>query len=114
MSAYEHVWRGREKLILNWQDRRVSLKYESGGESGFSDFNPFQSGNEETPDGKAKRRKVGKDLYQSRGAMLMLVPMTVLHRPAKSSSKLCADPSIGEEEHAGRHSIFSHPGWRLG
>lgn len=40
------------------KDRRQSLKYESGGESGFSDFNPFQSGAEDTPERKLKRRKV--------------------------------------------------------
>ncbi|KAK4705746.1 hypothetical protein P7C70_g441, partial [Phenoliferia sp. Uapishka_3] len=38
-------------------DRRRSLMYESGGESGFSDFNPFQSGNETSPDSKPRRRK---------------------------------------------------------
>lgn len=48
-------------LLLTFlpQDRRVSLKYESGGESGFSDYNPFQSGAEETPERHStKRRKV--------------------------------------------------------
>lgn len=36
----------------------LSLQYDSGPESGFSDFNPFQSGGEDSPEPKAARRKV--------------------------------------------------------
>ena len=38
-------------------NRRVSMKYESGGESGFSDFNPFQSGADDTPEKRDKKRR---------------------------------------------------------
>lgn len=33
------------------------MKYESGGESGFSDFNPFQSGADDTPEKQNKKRR---------------------------------------------------------
>ncbi|GAA5882698.1 hypothetical protein JCM1840_001378 [Sporobolomyces johnsonii] len=39
------------------KNRRQTLPYESGGEAGFSDYNPFQSGGEETPKREVKRRK---------------------------------------------------------
>ncbi|GAA5925832.1 hypothetical protein JCM1841_006329 [Sporobolomyces salmonicolor] len=39
------------------KNRRQTLQCESGGEAGFSDYNPFQSGGEETPKREVKRRK---------------------------------------------------------
>lgn len=33
------------------------MKFESGGESGFSDFNPFQSGADDTPEKRDKKRR---------------------------------------------------------
>lgn len=40
---------------------RRSSGFSSGGESGFSDANPFQSGTEQTPPDKKSRRKVSAD-----------------------------------------------------
>ncbi|KAM0756451.1 hypothetical protein T439DRAFT_321156 [Meredithblackwellia eburnea MCA 4105] len=60
----EHAKRARASISAEphvssaEKDRRTSLKYESGNEeSGFSDYNPFQSGGEGTPGASARKAR---------------------------------------------------------
>ncbi|SCV67100.1 BQ2448_5746 [Microbotryum intermedium] len=42
---------------------RRSLNYDSSGEAGFSDYNPFQSGSEDTPERKPRRKVSGSPAF---------------------------------------------------
>ncbi|GAA6060125.1 hypothetical protein JCM10212_001422 [Sporobolomyces blumeae] len=57
--------------------RRRTIQYESGGEGGFSDYNPFQSGGEETPNRTLKRRKssLGPDRLKEKRSLTFDEPL---------------------------------------
>ncbi|KAL8284106.1 hypothetical protein RQP46_004855 [Phenoliferia psychrophenolica] len=66
------------------KDRRQSFKMESGGESGFSDFNPFQSGNEESPEAKPRRRKSSMGPIRPKPSVDSPAPATHKLKPRQS------------------------------